>query len=600
MATTVPAAQRNKATKKTIGLGPLGPWHESAPRAIRKAYPAIGSPKGWSEWRKHLARRKLAPLVALVPGRRPLRWALPAGHWEPALELMTALEGLGKRERRELPTIAHLAATWLSGAPSAPPVASFAVECLAWTHALPQLAEQLSESMWWALATQLTAIASQETAGHDPLASQLLWGELPLTLAYQLGEIEACGNLAEVGQRTLEEGFAELLDGEGLIHAKYLPILRPLVACWTRAKALGGQLSSGSWSEEADTQYRLLVRNALRLSRPNGRPVFSTDQAPRWKPSLLKALGRAADDRQTRQFIDAAAGQAPGSKLNAQHPLWPSREGEWSALAAMRTSWRHSAAQLNVVYPERQVRCELTLGKTCLWSGAWQAEVRVEGKTLDSTGAWSQVCWESNEAVDYLELELPLSEEVTLQRHLLLARQERFLFLADAVVGITPGAIEYRGTLPIGGFSTFEGQAETREGNLLVAGAARARVLPLALNEWRAGPGQGGLKATERGLELEQASAGQSLFCPLFVDLAPGRLKKEVTWRQLTVASARTIVPHDDAVGYRVQVGRQQWLFYRSLAAPAIRTVLGQNLMHDLYVARFYGEEKVDSLIEIE
>lgn len=600
MATTVPAAQRNKASKKSIGLGPLGPWHESAPGAIRKAYPAIGSPKGWAAWRKHLARRKLKSLAKLVPGRHPLRWALPEGHWEPALELMSALEGLGKRERRELPTIAHLAATWLSGAPSAPPVASFAMECLAWASALPQLAEQLTESMWWALATQLTAIAAQEAGGHDPLASQLLWGELPLTLAYQLAEIEACRSLAETGRRTLEEGFAELLDGEGLIHAKHLHILRPLVACWTRAKTLGAEVPGGNWSDETETQYRLLVRNALRLSRPDGRPSFATDQTPRWKPSLLRALGRATLDRQTRQFIEATEGRAPEGKLNAQHALWPSREGEWSALAAMRTSWQRSAPRLVVAYPDRQVQCELTLGRDCIWSGAWQAEVRVEGKLLESDGAWSQVCWESNEDVDYLELELPLSDEVTLQRHLLLARQERFLFLADAIVGITPGAIEYRGTLPIAGFSTFEAQAETREGNLLVEGKARARVLPLALNEWRAGPGQGGLKVTERGLELEQFSAGQSLFCPLLIDLAPGRLKKEVTWRQLTVAAARTIVPNDDAVGYRVQVGKRQWLFYRSLAAPAIRTVLGQNLMHDLYVARFYGEDKVDSLIEIE
>jgi hypothetical protein len=328
--------------------------------------------------------------------------------------------------------------------------------------------------------------------------------------------------------------------------------------------------------------------------------ALSAPDAPRWKPSLLKAVGRATHDRRTRQFLEAAAGQVPAGKLDAQHPLWPSREGEWAALAAMRSSWQRAAARLYVAYPERTVQCELILGRDCLWSGPWQAEVRVDGKLLEATSNWSQVCWESNQDVDYLELELPLAGEVTLQRHLLLARHERFLFLADAVVGIAPGAIEYRGVLPLGAHATFDPQAETREGNLLVAGKARARVLPLGLNEWRVGPGQGALKATERGLELEQVTAGQALFCPLFVDLAPSRLKKEVTWRQLTVAAARTIVPPEDAVGYRVQVGKQQWLLYRSLSDPAIRTVLGQNLMHDLYVARFHGEDKVDSLIEIE
>lgn len=90
------------------------------------------------------------------------------------------------------------------------------------------------------------------------------------------------------------------------------------------------------------------------------------------------------------------------------------------------------------------------------------------------------------------------------------------------------------------------------------------------------------------------------MFAPLFVDLNRKRLDKPLTWRQLTVGQLREIVPHDVAVGYRVQVGKAQWLMYRSLAPAAIRTVLGQNLMHEFLVGRFHADGHAATLLEIE
>jgi len=53
-------------------------------------------------------------------------------------------------------------------------------------------------------------------------------------------------------------------------------------------------------------------------------------------------------------------------------------------------------------------------------------------------------------------------------------------------------------------------------------------------------------------------------------------------------------------VGYRVQTGGDQWLFYRSLSAPASRTLLGQNLLHEFLAARFDTEGDVDELLAID
>ena len=53
-------------------------------------------------------------------------------------------------------------------------------------------------------------------------------------------------------------------------------------------------------------------------------------------------------------------------------------------------------------------------------------------------------------------------------------------------------------------------------------------------------------------------------------------------------------------MGYRVQVGKDQWLMYRSLSMPANRSVLGQNLSNECVVARFDQDGDVEPLVEIE
>ena len=128
---------------------------------------------------------------------------------------------------------------------------------------------------------------------------------------------------------------------------------------------------------------------------------------------------------------------------------------------------------------------------------------------------------------------------------------------------------------------------------------AIARVLPLWLPEWRNGKSLGSLEVHQRGLVLEQKGV-QRLFSPLFIDLSPKRVAKPLTWRQLSVGYLRENVPLHQAVGYRIQVGREQWLLYRSLTDPVSRTLLGQNLLCELHMSRFLDSGDVEELIEVQ
>jgi hypothetical protein len=278
----------------------------------------------------------------------------------------------------------------------------------------------------------------------------------------------------------------------------------------------------------------------------------------------------------------------------------PAVESEAAGVALLRSDWSRQSPCLAVAYGEGRVNLELCAGSHRLWSGAWELDVRWDGEKLAPIGDWEQTCWISDDAVDYLELEITLAGEVTVERHMILIHQHQALILADAVLGIGHGALEYRGRLPLAGCSRLEEEPETREGSLVAHGKRRGRVLPLGLNEWRAAPARGHLATSGDALELAQTAAGQCLFAPLFVDLKPARLARETTWRQLTVAEDRQSVPADVAVGYRVQCGRSQWLLYRSLAPPAVRSVLGKNLLHELLVGEVCRGGQVETLVEID
>ncbi|HWC89765.1 MAG TPA: hypothetical protein VG433_08920, partial [Pirellulales bacterium] len=134
----------------------------------------------------------------------------------------------------------------------------------------------------------------------------------------------------------------------------------------------------------------------------------------------------------------------------------------------------------------------------------------------------------------------------------------------------------------------------------LTAKKPQAAVLPFALGEWRSDSRAGQLTFSDGQLRLRQSTpGGRGLFAPLWFDLNRSRLGLPLTWRRLTVAENRENQPAD-AVGYRVQVGRQNWLIYRSFTGAANRTLLGHHLLTQFLIGQFTATGEVLTLVEIE
>ncbi len=581
-------------------------------------------PDQWPEWTQHLAKRKrprpLSDLIA-TGSTSALQWPLHAEFAESeSADIVHRLERFKPPKSTSNGSMARRVESWLEAAGGRAPSPLFGIECLAWAHALPRLARLLPAAPWCQLLEQLATVC-HDAAGisvtEQPLTQQMLCGELPLTLAYLFPEIESCAALAAPARRALSDGIVELLDGEGLFNARHLRAMRPLLGCWTRCGYLGDAMPAGCFHEEAQAQYEWLVRESLRLTRYDGSQVLADHGSGRWEPSLMAAALKRVSSRKDATLagqalppgVELAVSRKPAGKKAAKQKTNKSKSkpklpdpaihSDWAGMAVLKRSWQREDPSLVLAYHEQSLALELNAGRELLWSGEWGFQARVDGQLLEPVDAWEEVCWVFDRDVAYVEVEAKLSNNWRLQRQLLLAREDQVLFVADALLGNRASAIDYQSTLPLASGMRFKPAEATHEGRL--SGQRRvANLLPIGLPEWRSSRDTGSLEQTDQGLVLSQHAEGVRLFAPLFCDLNPRRFKKPLTWRHLTVAEHLEISAADEAVGYRVQIGKHQWLFYRSLGPAGNRTVLGQNFSAEFVAARFPASGEAEKLIEIE
>ncbi len=572
----------------------------------KKASKGKLGPDRWEHWTKHLAKRtKPVPLAKLIAVKQaaPLRWALPADvRNSQAEDSIVRLRAFKARTAADAVQIAAELEQWLESARVRSASAGFALESLAWCHALPALAGSLPAAPWSQLVDQLVSIAA-DAAKADlsvaPLTQQLLAGELPLSLAYLLPELPACKELAAPARDALSFGLAELLDGEGMPHANHLPVARALFACWTRCYYMGRTMQRNCFTKDAKIQYEWLVRQMLRLCRHDGTQALSTGADGEWSPALFEAALTLAGDAKDDEIAGCILpGRKPPREPRVSLPR-PAVNSEWAELAVLRRDWDRSSDQLMVRYSNREVQMELNCGSETIFSGLCNPELRVDGQLLELLQDWEEVCWHSDGDLDYLELEGRFTNGWKVQRQMALTRDDRFLLLADAVLGESEADIDHQFTLPLRSGISFSPADETREG-VLHGRKLIAAVLPLQLPEWRADRSDGSLEQTADGLRLRQKARGRRMFAPLFLDLKPKRFARQLTWRRLTVGEELKAVGAEVAAGYRVQTGNRQWVIYRSLARNAGRSVLGQHFSGEFVMGRFPEKGELEPLIEIE
>ena len=607
------ASKSNKDKVSTVAVAPPSDavtprWHKSAPAKLAAAYTAGN---GWSVWQAYLAKRTTPPFAAQLFGDKnsALLWGLPADALDVEVtEFLLRADSVARGKTKYRAEIADQAQPWLAETADVDADLSYALACLAWAYALPALAAQLDECVWWDLLHRLAEVA-RDGAGFDPqqrsLVHQLVAGELAIVLAFSFPELKTSRKLAKPAASALAVGIDELVDAEGLPHVSNLGIFRSLFACWTRSRILGQSTKNGEWKKAAQSGFEWSLRATLHLSRDDRTQILSESE-DRLSAAFLEAALAASGDKDDRFVAEATLSDAKKKNVSAarlESMPHPENHSEWAELAVARTSWGRRRPYFAVDYARDQTNIEFGTAGQAFAFGAWDWSLKAGGKTIEKvpSACWSEVCWATDDDGDYLELELELAAGYRLQRSFFLCREEAFLFVADSVLGEnTSVSLNYQSRLPLVNDVAFEAEQETQEG-FLVGKKRIARVLPLALPEWRVSSYLGRLESKDGALQLQQTGEGGSLMAPLFFDLAPGRLKKTPTWRQLTVAEDLEIVLPSQSAGFRVQVGDQQWLIYRALDDGGNRTLLGHNLTSELLIARFDRETgDAEALVEVE
>jgi hypothetical protein len=171
------------------------------------------------------------------------------------------------------------------------------------------------------------------------------------------------------------------------------------------------------------------------------------------------------------------------------------------------------------------------------------------------------------------------------------------LFVSDAVLADRERTWEYEMPLPVASGMHSASLSQTSEIELRQVDRIESRLVPLAGKEWRAPGSSDGLELARSVLKLRHASTGKNVFAPIWIDLNPARSEEPLTWRELTVARNRKKLAPDEAVGYRVQAGPDQWLIFRAFDTSAPCSVLSKHLACEFYMGRIERDRSLTDLI---
>ena len=602
--TTITSEQDVKLAKNDVTTLWSRNWQPPTPKPVSQAYERGDAERGWRRWTEYLAQRSKRKLTKLTSGKKSaVLWAVPADL--PGGDSDQLIQALHKavRGKRAASEIDEQIAPWLTESAERYLDAAYGLECLAWSYALVPLAQYAPASLWWELLSHLLATAKDAAAldvEERPFEHCLFACELPLVLAHQLPELKDCAALARPARRSLNLALDQLLDGEGCPHARWTPLLPALMAGWTRCRVIGEAMPKGCWNKHSERHYQCVVTQYLRLARGEELPSFGKALVTAtWPPMLEIALAMGGDEAD----LEIADHVLPGRSASPRpRYAWSdvSYSSEWGELAILQSHWSPKNKKLIVAYDQQQTRIELSTAGEQLFSGTWTYDVDVDGQQLTpaADAEWEQIAWESDKDVDFMELEIDLARGLRLQRSFLLSRDDEFLLVADALLGDHPAKLSLTTRLPL--TANVDAVVDDEHSEVMLGlPRSTARVLPLALSEWTIDRRKGELRIDDGALELRQ-TGNRSLFAPLFIDLSRGRRKQQLTWRQLSVGNMRKIEPPEAAVSYRVQIGNEQWLIYRSLTPRENRTVLGQKLMCEMHVSRFLENGDVEELLELE
>lgn len=419
-----------------------------------------------------------------------------------------------------------------------------------------------------------------------------------LALSRLFRDIEACRCLEEAASAAVSGEIERLVSTAGIVQLPGSAAVVEQVVRWTTIRETARATGDDAWGDAIERRWKAAATAAIRLLGGHGRLLAGSGQMPvAFTAPLLEALEAMGGKRgRTAQTVTR-------HRRGEEHRQLLPRDlhDPVAGVAIIRTGWDRRSVRIMLDYRQTVPRLEIAVADRLLVEGPWQWDAWADGHPLEMEGAWKVSCWESDRKATFLEITAPLTGGRQIERQVVVLPRDRIVVVADAITtpgGPVPADIRYRGSVPLSISLDVDPAAETREIHVFDT-AMRFMAVPLALNEWR-GAGRGGFEASDAALVLSQEGAGGRLYAPLWLDCDATRVGEPLTWRQLTVADTRLILPPHQAAGFRVQAGLEQWLLYRALDVARNRTLLGCNVSCEFLLGRIKRSGEVARTLEIQ
>lgn len=473
-----------------------------------------------------------------------------------------------------------------------------------WAAAMPALIDRLHHSLWWDVLSSLQYFRESVTrreAADRPMYLMAA-GELGLTLAWRLADLPSCRRLGKSSVDCVAQWCKQ--EYESVASAITDPLSARLVfASLMRCKHLINATTNRKFKKQYKRVAADLATWIAALTIHTGSTAFSgasrADVSDDSRAGGLMDQAVSCDPESLKPAVDAALGKRQTNGRLAWEISLPEsfQHCEDAKVAVMMPEWDVRRGRVHVDYSAKQMAIEMFAGKPVVLSGECQTAIEVDGQPQRAIDNWESTCDFSDDDVHYLELEQPWSGGIVLQRQIMVVRDDRCVLFADSVLPelsspgpSTDGQIRYSNRIPMAELMQLDDEEETREA-FFSDGRRRGLVMPLAAPEWRVGAGSVELQMTADAHLLLTATGRDRLFAPLWFDFSRGRFDRKRTWRKLTVAEDLKIVSDSDAVGFRIQVGSEQWMLYRSLGQTINRSVLGKHLVAEFFAARFHASD---------
>ena len=495
-----------------------------------------------------------------------------------------------------------------------------ALACAGWIHALPEVGRNIPPALWLeVLQCALTQVdRAWESGPAEGLFPWIVWScEVPLALAKQLSHL---GGKDRIVSETLNR-IAMLLEQSSDDPQSFLARggqdLRALLSCMMRCRWSADAVGARKWYPPQRKALSKLAIASLELSDAEGRQLLFDRDDTAFDTEFWVMLNQLAGRNKKLRLATACAlpdsiGKAIGEKpsklrkdvtTDVSLPS-PSNYWEKNSVATMRRSWREPGCRVAVDFSSDVIWLDV-IGQDGqrVMSGDWDVEIFRDQSPMQTDVSWQEVCWFTDDDVDYLELECEVENVCKIQRQVMLMREEGVVYFADALIAQAPEQWSVKSTWTLTDDIELRSEPKTTEGKLVRVGIedqTAALLLPVAMPEWRRSPNHSRMECSGPILSLQCDTSAKNLYNPLVMSLRGIELTPAYTWRQLTIAEELLNQPREIAEAYRVQVNRDQWVFYRSLTPCARRTVMGLHLNTEFYAGRFSRDDGLfEPIVEV-